>query len=81
MESLVLTNEQLQQLQTAGFRAMLVDAQGRLVGVASPPLFTEEEIAEARRRLASNQRRYTVAEKNEKIAQIVAEIEAANDAV
>jgi hypothetical protein len=62
MVQLVLTDEQLRVLAEAGYSLPIVDANGRLVGVASPPPFTDEEIAEAKRRLASDQPRYTTAE-------------------
>jgi hypothetical protein len=62
MVQLVLTEEQLQLLAAANYSLPLVDAAGRLVGVASPPPLTPEEIAEAKRRLASDQPRYTTEE-------------------
>jgi hypothetical protein len=67
MVQLVLTDEQLRLLESAGYSLPIVDAAGRLVGMASPPPFTDEEIAAAKRALASDQPRYTTAEVIEKL--------------
>lgn len=75
MVQLVLTDEQLRVLAEAGYSLPIVDANGRLVGMASPPPLTPEEIAEAKRRLASDQPRYTTEEMLRELDRRVAEAE------
>jgi len=63
MSEIVLNAEQAKILAEAGRAVTVRDERGQIVGTLTPsPGFTPEEIEEARRDLASNQRRYTTAE-------------------
>jgi hypothetical protein len=61
MTQLVLTTEQAQVLTQALEPVQVCDPQGRVLRVI-PPIWTEEDIAEAKRRLASDEPRYTTAQ-------------------
>ncbi len=61
MPQIVLTDEQAEVVSTALKPVQVCDAQGNLLAVIQPT-WTEEDIAEAKRRLASDQPRYTTAQ-------------------
>ena len=79
MAALVLTDAHVNLLAAAGGHLTLRDQLGRIVGIATPPPFTHEEIEEARRRLASNEKRYSAKEKQRTIAEILAQWESISD--
>lgn len=59
MNHLVLNDEQMKVLSEAKKQVEVRDGGGRLVGYLQFVGFTEAEIAEAKRRLASDEPRYT----------------------
>jgi hypothetical protein len=61
MLQIVLTDEQANVVATALKPVQLCDPQGNVLAVI-PPTWTEADIAEAKRRLAANERRYSTAE-------------------
>lgn len=61
MTQIVLTDEQASILAKALKPLRVVDARGNCLGTFTP-LWTEEDIAEAKRRLAANEKWYTAAE-------------------
>jgi hypothetical protein len=61
MPQIMLTEEQAKQVAEAREPIQVCDARGNVLGYVSP-LWTEEEIADARRRLASDEPRYTTAQ-------------------
>jgi len=61
MTQLVLTEEQSKLAATAGHSLQVQDSNGNVLGTFSP-FWTEEELVEARSRLASKQSRYTTAQ-------------------
>jgi hypothetical protein len=68
MHDIILTEEQ-SRVAVAALQAVPVrDAKGNVVGTFSP-LWTEEEIAEAKQRLASKEPRYTTAQVLEHLTQ------------
>ena len=75
MAQLVLTDEQVLILKAADGKVDMVNSQGEIIAVATRPLFTPEEIATARRVLASGSRRYSVTEKRAKVTAMVADFE------
>jgi hypothetical protein len=81
MQPLTLTDAQLQILAAADCRVVLVDSQGRTVGTTVPLLFSADEIAAAKRGLASEEPEYSVAEKNRLLEEIMSQFEDAGDAV
>jgi len=62
MSKIVLTQEQTQVIAEAKGTVQVQDPEGNLVGYLERPEFSPEEIAEAKRALASNQPRYTTAQ-------------------
>jgi len=61
MQDVILTDEQVKVVTSALQPVPARDRSGNVVGVISP-VWTEEEMAEAKRRLASNEPHYTTAE-------------------
>jgi hypothetical protein len=61
MIQIVLTDEQAKVVAAALEEVSVCDAGGNVLGFLSP-VWTEEDVAEAKRRLASNQPRLTTAE-------------------
>jgi len=61
MLQLVLTDEQAKQLTKELKPIEVCDSRGNVLGTFTP-FWTEEDIAEAKRRLASDEPRYTFAE-------------------
>jgi hypothetical protein len=61
MPQVILDDEQAKLLASALKPVEVRDRQGNLLGVI-PPVWTEEDIADAKRRLASDEPRYTTAE-------------------
>ncbi len=66
MPHIVLTEEQTQTLQTTLEPVELRDGSGRIIRTV-PPMWTEDEIAEIKRRLASDKPRHTFEEILEKL--------------
>jgi hypothetical protein len=64
MAHIVLTEEQMRQLNQSPERIEVRDPRNNLIGYLQLQIsdFTPEEIEEARRRLASDQPRYTTAQ-------------------
>ena len=61
MPQIILDDEQAKLLASSLKPVEVRDRQGNLLGVI-PPVWTEEEVADAKKRLASNEPRYTTAE-------------------
>jgi hypothetical protein len=61
MLQIVLTDEQAKVVATALKPVQVRDGQGNALGWINP-VWTEEDIAEAKRRLASDEPRYTTAQ-------------------
>jgi hypothetical protein len=61
MPQIVLNDEQAQVVATALQPVQVRDAKGNYLGTI-PPIWTDEDIAEAKRQLASNEPWYTTAE-------------------
>jgi hypothetical protein len=61
MNQIILTDEQAQVVASALKPVPVCDAKGRVLGTIMP-IWTEEDIADAKRRLASDEPRYTTAE-------------------
>jgi hypothetical protein len=61
MNQLVLTDEQAKVVATALKPVSVVDSRGNVLGTIDP-LWTEADVAEAKRRLASDEARYTTAQ-------------------
>lgn len=59
MSHIVLSEEQMHVLTTATGPVELRDAHGKVLACVPPPPTSDEEIAEARRRLASDQPRWS----------------------
>jgi hypothetical protein len=62
MPEIVLTQEQTDVVAQTHDAVRVRDPKGNILGYLEPPDFTTEEIAEAKRALASNQPRYTTAQ-------------------
>jgi len=62
MREIVLTQEQTEVVAQAQDAVQVRDPKGNVLGYIEPSDFTPEEIAEAKRALASNQPRYTTAQ-------------------
>src|SRR5262249_28235353 len=61
MDHIVLNDEQAQLVATALKPVQVRDVKGNVLGYI-PPVWTEEDIADAKRRLASEEPRYTTAQ-------------------
>ena len=61
MNPIVLTDEQAKALATVLKPVQVRDKKGTLLGTFTP-IWTEEDIADAKRRLASDEPRYTTAQ-------------------
>jgi hypothetical protein len=61
MPQIILDDEQAKLLASSLKPVEVRDRQGNLLGVI-PPLWTEEEVADAKKRLASDEPRYATAE-------------------
>jgi hypothetical protein len=61
MVQIVLTDEQAQVVASALQPVRVCDSQGNFLGSITP-IWTAEDIADAKRRLASNEPRYTTAQ-------------------
>jgi hypothetical protein len=62
MVQLVITDEQLRILTNASGNVPIVDARGQMVGMATQPHFSADDVAQAKRRLAANEPQYTTAQ-------------------
>ncbi|HTU17228.1 MAG TPA: hypothetical protein VMG10_04140 [Gemmataceae bacterium] len=62
MQQIILTDEQMKVLAEAQRQVEVRDSDGRLVGYLQFVGFTQAEIEEAKRRLASDEPRYTTAQ-------------------
>jgi len=61
MQQLVLTDEQAKLVASALKPVQVCDSRGNVLGTIEP-IWTEEDIADAKRRLASDEPRYTTAQ-------------------
>jgi hypothetical protein len=62
MPEIILTQEQTEVVAQARDTVQVRDPKGNVLGYIEPPDFMPEEIAEAKRALASNQPRFTTAQ-------------------
>jgi hypothetical protein len=62
MTQIILTREQARVVARAQAKVQVCDPDGNVLGYLEPVDFTPEEIAEAKRALASAERRYTTAQ-------------------
>jgi hypothetical protein len=62
MSTLVLSDDQLRLLATAGYNLPIADGQGHIVAMTSPLPFSPAELEEIKRRTASNEPGRTSAE-------------------
>jgi hypothetical protein len=61
MPHIILTDEQAKIVASALQPVQVKDAKGNILG-SIPPIWTEEDIAEAKQRLTSDEPRYTTAQ-------------------
>lgn len=61
MQQIILTNEQAETIATVLNPVPVRDSKGSLLGTFTP-IWTEDDIADAKRRLASDEPRYTTAQ-------------------
>jgi hypothetical protein len=61
MAHIILNDEQARVVASALHAVQVRDGKGNVLGYI-PPIWTEEDIAEAKRRLASEEPRYTTAQ-------------------
>lgn len=61
MQQIILTDEQAEVVASALKPVAVCDGKGRVLGTIAP-IWTEEDIADAKRRLASDEPRYTTAQ-------------------
>lgn len=69
MRAIVVDDQQAAVIRNAGDTVEILDKQGRRLGYVAAD-FTDEDIAAARRRVASDEPRYTTAEVLEHLASL-----------